>query len=94
MSFFRSATRAYLLDRLLRDQQRRRSGWGGGHGYSPYGRHPRRRRRSSGFGMWGPFPSYSRRGRRSNVTVTGCCLPIPLGVFTVGALGLARAVRR
>ena len=92
MSFFRSATRAYLLDRLLRDQRRRSgSGFGHGYGHSPYGRH--RRRRSSGFGMWGPFPSYSRRGRRSNVTVTGCCLPIPLGVFTVGALGLARAVR-
>ena len=92
MSFFRSATRAYLLDRLLRDQhRRRRSGRRGGYGYSPYGRHPRRR--SSGFGMWGPLPTYSRRGRRSNVTVTGCCLPIPLGVFTVGALGLARAMR-
>ena len=91
MSLFRSATRAYLLDRLLRDQHRRRSGWGGGYGHSPYGR--RRGRRSSGFGMWGPLPTYSRRGRRSQVTVTGCCLPIPLGVFTVGALGLARAVR-
>lgn len=93
MSFFRSASRAYLLNRLLRSQQRRRrSAWGGVYGRSPYGRYPARRR-SSGFGMWGPLPTYSRRGRRSNVTVTGCCLPIPLGIFTVGALGLARAVR-
>ena len=91
MSFFRSASRAYLLNRLLRDQRRRRAGYGRGYGVSPSGR--RRRPRSSGFGMWGPLPTYSRRGRRSNVTVTGCCLPIPLGIFTVGALGLARAVR-
>lgn len=35
-----------------------------------------------------------RRRRRSNVRVTGCCLPIPLGVFvvSVGAGGIA--VRR
>ena len=31
--------------------------------------------------MWGPFPSYSTRTRRgSRVTVSGCCLPIPLGL--------------
>jgi hypothetical protein len=44
--------------------------------------------------MWGPFPSYSTRTRRgSRVTVSGCCLPIPLGLV-LGAGVLARALRR
>ena len=95
MSFFRSASRAYLLNRLLRSQQRhqrsgRGRGYGSPYGRGSYGRHPRRR--SSGFGMWGPFPSYQRRGRRSNVTVTGCCLPIPLGLMAAAAVA-TKAVR-
>jgi hypothetical protein len=54
----------------------------------------RRRHRRSGFGMWGPFPSYRTRTRRgSRVTVSGCCLPIPL-VFVLGAGMVARALRR
>ena len=44
--------------------------------------------------MWGPLPSYSRRTRRdSRVTVSGCCLPIPLGL-AVSAAVFARALRR
>jgi hypothetical protein len=48
------------------------------------GRH--RRRSRSGFGMTGPFPTYRTRTRRgTQVSVGGCCLPIPLalGVLTV-----------
>jgi hypothetical protein len=34
--------------------------------------------------MWGPFPSYSRRSRGgSSVRVTGCCLPLALGLTAV-----------
>ena len=69
--------------RLLRDNRRRHH----------YGRRAPRRR-SSGFGMFGPFPSYSRRTRRgSRVTVTGCCLPIPLTLTLGAALGAHRALR-
>jgi hypothetical protein len=53
----------------------------------------RRRRRRGGFGMWGPLPSYTTRTRRgSRVTVSGCCLPIPLGLV-LGAGMVARALR-
>jgi hypothetical protein len=39
----------------------------------------------------GPFPVYSRRTRGgSRVTVTGCCLPIPL-LLTLGGVLSARA---
>ena len=54
----------------------------------------RGRRRSSGWGMAGPFPRYTRRGRRSNVTVTGCCLPIPLALALGSLLGLRRLIAR
>jgi hypothetical protein len=44
--------------------------------------------------MWGPFPTYSGRTRRgSRVTVSGCCLPIPLG-FVLAAGIAARALTR
>jgi hypothetical protein len=44
--------------------------------------------------MWGPFPTFSTRTRRgSRVTVSGCCLPIPLGLVVGGAMA-ARALRR
>ena len=101
MGLFRSAARAYLLNRLFRgDRSRARYGRHGGYGgYGGYGRHGgygsrHARRRSSGFGMWGPFPSYSRRTRGgSRVRVTGCCLPLPLA-FTVGsAVALSRVLR-
>jgi len=38
-------------------------------------------------GFFGPFPYYSRRTRGgSRVTVSGCCLPIPLGLVAIVAL--------
>ena len=44
--------------------------------------------------MWGPFPSYSTRTRRgSRVRVSGCCLPIPLGLV-LGAGLAGRVVHR
>jgi hypothetical protein len=54
------------------------------------GRYGRSARGRGGF--FGPFPYYSGRTRRgSRVTVTGCCLPIPLALAVGGALG-ARAL--
>jgi hypothetical protein len=40
------------------------------------------------------FARIYRPRRRSNVRVGGCCLPIPLGVMTAGALGIRLAARR
>jgi hypothetical protein len=70
-------------------------GWGsggsGGWGARGYGG----RRRSGGFRFVGPFPTYSTRSRRgSRVTVSGCCLPIPLALTIAAALGARSAVRR
>ena len=79
--------RAYLADRLLGRRHRGYRGYGG----SPY--YANRQRRRGGF--VGPFPYYSGRTRRgSRVTVGGCCLPIPLGLLTVSALGLRLLMRR
>jgi hypothetical protein len=45
-------------------------------------------------GFRGPFPYYSRRTRGGGrVTVTGCCLPIPLALGA-GSLLAARAFLR
>jgi hypothetical protein len=42
--------------------------------------------------LFGPFPYYTRRGRGGGrVTVSGCCLPIPLAL-TVAAAFAARAL--
>jgi hypothetical protein len=61
-----------------------RSGW----------RTPPGRQRGRG-GFWGPFPYYSRRTRGgSNVTVTGCCLPLALALFSLPVLALRAAIRR
>jgi hypothetical protein len=76
--------RALFLNRILRGGRRGRtvSPWG-------YGRRSRGRG-----GFFGPFPYYSTRTRRgSRVSVSGCCLPIPLTLVTGGAL-LLRAARR
>jgi hypothetical protein len=52
------------------------------------------RRRQGRVGMFGPFPTYSTRTRRgSRVTVSGCCLPIPLAL-AVGATLAARGLLR
>lgn len=53
--------------------------------------------RGGGFRAF-PFPSYSTRTRRgTNVTVAGCCLPLPLGclvtVLSVSGVAVAAAVR-
>ncbi len=94
MGFFRGAARAYAINRILGGGRGRR-GYGSGRGYG-YGR-PRgpgygRGRRSSG-GIF-PIPHYSRRTRGgSRVTVGGCCLPIPLGVFVVGAAALRQVAK-
>jgi hypothetical protein len=43
----------------------------------------------------GPFPTYSTRTRRgSRVTVSGCCLPIPLTFAAVIAAGVRALARR
>jgi hypothetical protein len=96
MSMFRQLARAYLINRLLRDGGHRhptRGRYLGRPYYAnarpPYGRGRRRRGRS---GFFGPFPYYSKRTRSgSRVTVSGCCLPIPLGVgaFVLAAWRLA-----
>ena len=58
------------------------------------GRHRRYRGRSRS-GFYGPFPYHSRRTRGgSRVTVSGCCLPIPLGLFAAVAMGARLLVRR
>ena len=73
--------RMFLLRRLF--------GQGRGRGHRGYGR----RHRRSGFGTFGPFPTYSPRTRGgSRVSVGGCCLPIPLAL-AVSALG-GGALRR
>jgi hypothetical protein len=49
-----------------------------------------RGRRDQGFGFWGPFPSYSRRTRGGgSFRVTGCCLPLALGLSSTAALAPA-----
>ncbi len=56
-------------------------------------RHSRRRRGRAGF--LGPFPAYSTRTRRgSRVTVTGCCLPIPLALGLTLTLVARQLIRR
>lgn len=60
---------------------------------SRYGYGYPRRRRNVGF--FGPFPSYSTRTRGgSRVTVTGCCLPIPLALTLATTLGARALLRR
>jgi hypothetical protein len=83
--------RAFLLRRLLLGGRRRGRGYGGyGRGYGYGGR-----RRSGGFRLLGPFPTYSTRTRRgSRVTVSGCCLPIPLALTVSAALSARAALRR
>jgi hypothetical protein len=62
----------------------------GGYGRGGYGRWAGGPR--PGFRML-PFPSYSTRTRRgTNVSVGGCCLPIPIGCLTTTVLAAATAV--
>ena len=96
-----SILRAFLFRRLF---QRLLGGGGGRRGYGSgarYGsRYPsrygsgRRSRGGSSFGFR-PFPTYSTRTRRgSRVSVTGCCLPIPLGLFALPVIARTLLARR
>jgi hypothetical protein len=86
MSFLRQIGRAYVINRLTRGS-RRGYGYGGGPYYA-------RRQRGRG-GFFGPFPYYSRRTRGgSRVTVSGCCLPIPLVMVSALAMGARHLIRR
>ncbi len=90
--------RMWLIRRLFGGADRHRRGYRPGWGYGPppprYG-YGRRRSSRGGFGMFGPFPTYSTRTRGgTRVSVGGCCLPIPLGVLTVSALAARAAARR
>lgn len=63
-----------------------------GPGYDLSGRRGGRAGRRSGFRVL-PFPGYSTRTRRgTNVSVGGCCLPIPIGCLTTTVLAGAAAV--
>jgi hypothetical protein len=59
-------------------------------------RRQRRRGRAYGRGgFFGPMPYYSGRTRRgTRVQVSGCCLPIPLGMLLAGAVGVRGLTRR
>jgi hypothetical protein len=60
-----------------------------------FGGRRRRRGRSGRGGFYGPFPYYSGRTRRgSRVTVTGCCLPLPLTLVVGAAMGARAMLRR
>jgi hypothetical protein len=65
--------------------------------FTGYGEAMPRSRERGGFGFWGPFPSYSRRTRGGgSIRVTGCCLPLALGLggaLLVGPLAVWRRAR-
>ena len=92
MGLFRILGRAFLINRLMQRNRHRGYGrYGGGYGASGFFGAPRRRGRT---GWFGPMPYYSGRTRRgTRVHVSGCCLPIPLGMLGLTALG-ARALGR
>lgn len=98
MPILRSLTRAYLLNRVLRGGRRRSTRYPAPWGRYPpprsggYGPRARPRRRT---GFFGPFPYYSTRTRGgSQVTVSGCCLPLTLGIVGVAGAALRQAMRR
>jgi hypothetical protein len=79
----RFLARAFLINRIFRQGRQRRYG-------RYYGRQPRGRG-----GFFGPFPYYSGRTRGgSRVTVSGCCLPIPLAMVAGLSLGARLLYRR
>jgi hypothetical protein len=84
---FRRLLFAWILRRFAdRGRRRRSTRYRYGYGYP---------RRGRNVGFFGPFPTYSTRTRGgSRVTVTGCCLPIPLGLATALALGVRALLRR
>jgi hypothetical protein len=79
-------TRAFMINRIL--GRGRRSRYGGRYG----GRYGRGRGRT---GFFGPMPYYTRQTRGgSRVSVSGCCLPIPLGLLATLGFGARMLVRR
>ena len=90
MFIFRALARAFLINRLM--QRGRRRGYGRSYGSSGFFGPSRRRGRT---GFFGPMPYYSGRTRRgSRVHVSGCCLPIPLGLLAATAVGARGVMRR
>jgi hypothetical protein len=83
--------RNWILSRLFGGGRRSRGGYGyGRQGRRGYGYGSRRQSSARLF----PFPSYSTRTRGgSRVSVSGCCLPIPL-MLCVSALAGVRALLR
>jgi hypothetical protein len=85
---------AFLIRRFLSRGRRGRGpayGYGRRRGRPAYG-YGRRRGRAR---FVGPFPTYTTRTRRgSRVTVTGCCLPLPLALVTTTVLGARALLRR
>ena len=80
--------RAFMINRIL--GRGRRSRYGGGYG----GRYGRGRSRGRA-GFFGPMPYYSRQTRGgSRVSVSGCCLPIPLSLVATLGLGARMFLRR
>jgi len=76
--------RAFMINRILGGG--RRSRYGGRYGYG-------RGRGRTGF--FGPMPYYTRRTRGgSRVSVSGCCLPIPLALVASLGLGARTLLRR
>jgi len=74
-----------ILRFIIRDYALRRIlGGHRGHGRGRYGRAPR----------GGIFFPPRRHRRRSNVQVSGCCLPIPLGLLASLGIGLTHLARR
>jgi hypothetical protein len=86
MVFLSRILGAYLFRRFFGGRR------GYGYGRSGYGRGGRSR---GGFGFSGPFPTYSTRTRGgSRVSVSGCCLPIPLVLAVTAAGGMRALVRQ
>ncbi len=95
MSLLRNLARASVAHRLTQGDRRRlaRSGRRRPSG-APYPYRGRRSRQRSGLRMVGPLPVYSRRTRGgSRVTVSGCCLPIPLAMTVGAAIASRHALR-
>ena len=85
------ASRVNLFERMLRAQMRQQMLYGRRRRSGFWGPPPRRR----GYGFGSPYGyGWGRPRRRTNVRVGGCCLPIPLGMMTAGALGVRAAAKR
>lgn len=97
MSLLRNLARTYVVHRLSQGDRHRLARSGRRRPSSapyPSRYRGRRSRQRSGFRMVGPLPTYSRRTRGgSRVTVSGCCLPIPLALTLGAAVASRHALR-